>query len=188
MKQEDIRLVFLDAETTGLKPLRRLENGLFEPNHCLIEVAARVTDVELSVLGTFHALIRPALDAASRADALAMKMHRTSGLYARALESRNDVNDVDRSICEFLRPFRDKTLILTGNSVHFDRRFIEAYMPGLDAELSHRHLDVSAVRLGILVSTFKDPMTWKKNHAHTADADLDETILELTHYVQNSLG
>jgi oligoribonuclease (3'-5' exoribonuclease) len=61
------------------------------------------------------------------------------------------VEDVEDEILDDVRllkaQYPQEPLVLAGASVHFDRGFIRAHMPRLNTELSHRHFDVSTLRM-----------------------------------------
>ena len=71
---------------------------------------------------------------------------------------------------------------LCGNSVHQDRRFLARHMPGVDAFLHYRHIDVSTIKelarrwAPNVVSGFA------KRGAHLALDDIRESVAELRHY------
>lgn len=167
-----MKFVFLDTETTGLDARK----------HCLIEVGARIFDDKFRDTGqSFHSLITPALGAAAAADAYAMDMHVKTGLFQRALDCQNGVKHVEDELLAWLEQ-AGKLPILSGNSVHFDRGFLRQHMPRVDGVFSHRHLDVSAVRMALWFINGSDPMTVEKKRVHTAHDDLEETLAELRSY------
>jgi oligoribonuclease len=57
------------------------------------------------------------------------------------------IEDAEDQILELLDKHELGKPILAGSSVHFDRSFIRNWMPRLDRRLSHRHMDVSAIRM-----------------------------------------
>ena len=68
-----------------------------------------------------------------------------------------------------------------GNSIHADRGFVRAYMPLVNRYLSYRMLDVTAVKL--LKRAWYDELEQPvKKGAHTALADIEESIAELAWY------
>lgn len=80
------------------------------------------------------------------------KMHQESGLLAEL--SKGDtllIEDVEDQILEdmerLVRKYDVDDIILAGSSVHFDRGFIANEMLRLDERLSHRHFDVSTLRM-----------------------------------------
>lgn len=170
-----MHILELDYETTGLEP--RV--------HCLLEVGARVfAPGSLEPLSEFHSLVAPAIGAAAAASSQAMAMHKESKLFERALAHKQAARDVEKDMIAWLEPF-ERPLVLGGNTSHFDRGFMDVHMPRLSRMLSHRHADVSGMRMCLWWLTGKDPMTgFEKTRQHTALADLDETENELAHYKQ----
>jgi oligoribonuclease len=57
------------------------------------------------------------------------------------------VEDAEDQILEDLSREGEQLFVLAGASVHFDRAFIRNWMPRLDRKLSHRHMDVSTLRM-----------------------------------------
>ena len=75
--------------------------------------------------------------------------------------------------------------ILPGNSVWQDRRFLTRYMPTLEAYLHYRLVDVSTIKE--LARRWKPDLLagFSKKNAHTALADIRESIDELRYYRDN---
>ena len=71
---------------------------------------------------------------------------------------------------------------MCGNSVCQDRRFLAKTMPTLEAFFHYRNLDVSTLKE--LAKRWKPAALegFKKAQAHTALADIHESIDELAHY------
>lgn len=74
----------------------------------------------------------------------------------------------------------ERAPILAGSSVHFDRRWIDAYLPRLSKRLSYRHLDVRAVLMAHAAAgvdhELGKPKAGKLEAAHRAEADIDYSI------------
>lgn len=74
----------------------------------------------------------------------------------------------------------ERAPILAGSSVHFDRRWIDAYLPRLSKRLSYRHLDVRAVLMAHAAAgvdhELGQPKAGKLEAAHRAEADIDYSI------------
>lgn len=124
--------VWLDLETTGL-----------DPEACgVLEIAAVTTDADLNILGeAFETLCWPR---SCVWEAGAMALHVKSGL----LDDLLGQCVVDSTAAAWQRfaswlPTSGK-LTLAGKSVHFDRSFMP---PEIGAMFSHRHLDVSAIKM-----------------------------------------
>ncbi|CAG0953435.1 partial Oligoribonuclease, partial [Anaerolineae bacterium] len=71
---------------------------------------------------------------------------------------------------------------MCGNSIGQDRRFMANYMPKLEAYFHYRNLDVSTLKE--LARRWRPKMLdgFKKANAHTALADIYESIEELKYY------
>ena len=71
---------------------------------------------------------------------------------------------------------------MCGNSICQDRRFLANHMPALEAFFHYRNLDVSTLKE--LARRWKPAVLdgFKKAQAHTALADIHESIDELLHY------
>lgn len=178
-----MKILLLDLETTGL------EEG---EGHVPIEVAARVLEPGKppKELGRFHSLIRPSVGGMASADTFALKMHESSGLLnAVTAPGVLYVEDVEIRLLDFIRRFAPdvkEKLVLMGNSIHFDRRFIKAWMPKLHSRLHYQMLDVTSVAIFQQLFGNDSPCgEWKKERAHTAEADVDETWKEAELYAVN---
>ena len=78
-----------------------------------------------------------------------------------------------------------RTSPMCGNSICQDRRFMARWLPGLEAYFLYRNLDVSTLKE--LARRWK-PEVYKgvvKKGAHTALADIHESIEELRYYRDN---
>jgi oligoribonuclease len=77
---------------------------------------------------------------------------------------------------------------MCGNSICQDRRFLANYMPLLESFFHYRNLDVSTLKE--LARRWKPSVmdSFKKAQAHTALADIHESIDELAHYRQHFLA
>ncbi|MDO4905096.1 MAG: oligoribonuclease [Lautropia sp.] len=168
------RLVWVDMEMTGLQPdIDRI-----------IEVAMVVTDSELNVLaqGPVLAIHQPdeVLDAM---DDWNKSTHGRSGLTDRVKASRMTESDAQNVLLDFMARWvpAGKTP-MCGNSIGQDRRFMARYMPELENFFHYRNLDVSTLKE---LARRWAPGVYKgfsKRGAHTALADIIESIEELRYY------
>jgi oligoribonuclease len=163
--------LLMDLETTGLDPKR-----------CkIIEVAARVLAPDRE-RGRYYSLV-----GAGESDyweTPAIVMHKASGLWGETLCCTKDIDEVDRELSARLLDVSREPYYLMGNSVHFDRAFIDAQMPLTRELLHHRQLDVTSVRLWWQLMSGVDPLAEEKNKAHRAQDDIDSTLKEATLYWQ----
>jgi oligoribonuclease len=77
---------------------------------------------------------------------------------------------------------------MCGNSICQDRRFLARTMPRLEAFFHYRNLDVSTLKE--LARRWKPDIMagFHKAQAHTALADIEESIDELAYYRQHFLS
>jgi oligoribonuclease len=163
------KLIWLDLETTGL-----------DPGKCvMLECAAMEADlsdpfnaklIHQSVLW-FHP------DVVKTQDKFIIDMHTKNGLWKDCAneELALDAFEVQDELLKFIPTIEDKDErpILAGSSIHFDHSFIKVWMPKLDKRLSHRHYDVSALKLEC--QSMGMPK-FPKGEAHRAHADILESI------------
>jgi oligoribonuclease len=109
--------------------------------------------------------------------------HGRSGLIDRVKASNLDEATAEAAVIEFLKAYvpRGKSP-MCGNSICQDRRFLARTMPTLEAYFHYRNLDVSTLKE--LARRWKPAALdgFKKAQAHTALADIHESIDELIHY------
>jgi len=173
----DDNLVWIDLEMTGLLPA----------TDRIIEIAVVVTDAQLGrrVEGPVLAVYQndATLDAM---DAWNKGTHGRSGLIERVKASLIDEAAAEAQVIEFLKRHVGKGKSpMCGNSICQDRRFLALTMPTLEAFFHYRNLDVSTLKE--LARRWKPSVLegFKKAQAHTALADIHESIDELLHYRQH---
>ena len=169
-------LVWIDCEMTGL------DLGKDK----LIEVAALVTDPELTVLGEGVDLVIHADDAALDAmPPVVRDMHAKSGLTEEVRRSAITLAEAEEQVLAYVREFvpNPRTAPLCGNSIATDRGFLARDMPALDTFLHYRMIDVSSIkelcRRWYPRIYFGQP---EKGLAHRALADIHESVKELKYY------
>ncbi|MCW5664529.1 MAG: oligoribonuclease [Piscinibacter sp.] len=176
----DQNLVWIDLEMTGLYPDRDR----------IIEIAVVVTDAQLGsrTEGPVFAIHQSdaTLDAM---DAWNKGTHGKSGLIDRVKASTVDEAAAEQQVIEFLQRYvpRGKSP-MCGNSICQDRRFLANHMPALEAFFHYRNLDVSTLKE--LARRWKPAILdgFKKAQAHTALADIHESIDELVYYRRHLLA
>ena len=169
------RIIWIDCEMTGLS-LR---------TDALVEVAALVTDFELTVLGDgIDVVIKPPAEAIEQMDEFVRDMHTTSGLLAE-LDRGVSLAEAQSLVLDYVREFvpEPRKAPLGGNSVATDRGFLARDMPDLEAHLHYRIIDVSSIKE---LSRRWYPRVYfnapKKAGGHRALADIKESIAELRYY------
>ena len=172
-------LVWIDLEMTGLVPERDR----------IIEIAVVVTDPQVTVR------VEGPVFAVHQADAVLDGMdawnkgtHGRSGLTERVRASTIDEATASAQVIEFLRAYVPPGKSpMCGNSICQDRRFLAIHMPALESFFHYRNLDVSTLKE--LARRWKPAALdgFRKAQAHTALADIHESIDELAHYRQTFL-
>jgi oligoribonuclease len=169
------RLVWIDCEMTGLD----VHDDL------LIEVAALVTDADLTVLGEgVDVVIGASAEQLERMPDVVREMHASSGLTEEVLRSTVTLEQAQEQVLAYLRQHVEPGKApLCGNSIATDRGFLARDMPELDAFLHYRMVDVSSVkelaRRWYPRAYFQSP---KKNGGHRALADIQDSVRELAYY------
>lgn len=179
LAKSDQNLVWLDCEMTGLDPDKER----------IIEIAVVVTDPSLKIR------VEGPVLAIHQSDALLDKMdawnkgtHGRSGLIERVRASTTTEEQACEQLLAFLRRYVSKGASpLCGNTIGQDRRFLVKYMPRLDAFFHYRSIDVSTLKE--LARRWRPELVdgFKKQQAHTALADVHESIDELLYYRQHFL-
>ncbi|MEO8296216.1 MAG: oligoribonuclease [Burkholderiales bacterium] len=180
LAKNDMNLVWVDMEMTGLDP----------QTDRIIEIAVVVTDAQLTTRVEGPVIAVHQSDAMlDGMDAWNKGTHGRSGLTDRVKASTIDESAAGVQIQAFLQQFVSKRAApMCGNSICQDRRFMANYMPQLEAFFHYRNLDVSTLKE--LARRWKPELMdgFKKKQAHTALADIHESIDELLYYRQHLLA
>jgi oligoribonuclease len=176
---DDQNLVWIDLEMTGLSP----------QTDRIIEIAVVVTDAQLGrrTEGPVFAIHQSEATLAAM-DAWNTATHGRSGLTERVRASTVDEAAAEREVIEFLQRYvRKNTSPMCGNTICQDRRFLAATMPKLEAFFHYRNLDVSTLKE--LARRWRPELLagFRKQQAHTALADIHESIDELAYYREHFL-
>ena len=176
----DQNLVWIDLEMSGLSPFVDR----------IIEIAVVVTDAHLTLR------VEGPVFAIHQTDAVLDGMdnwnkgtHGKSGLTERVRNSTVDEAQAQAEMIAWLKTYVPKGKSpMCGNSICQDRRFLAKDMPLLEDFFHYRNLDVSTLKE--LAKRWKPAALegFKKAQAHTALADIHESIDELIHYRQHLLA
>ena len=172
-------LVWIDLEMTGLSPA----------TDRIIEIAVVVTDAQVTqrIEGPVLA-VHQSDSVLDGMDAWNKGTHGRSGLIDRVKASTVDEAAAEAQVIGFLKQYVPAGKSpMCGNSICQDRRFLAKDMPALEAFFHYRNLDVSTLKE--LARRWKPAVLdgFKKAQAHTALADIHESIDELLHYRQHFL-
>jgi oligoribonuclease len=170
------KILWMDLEMTGLDPIRDR----------ILEVAVIATDWDFNEIATYEAavLVGPRL------------MERRMKVGKDFWDANPDVRDqlveqnkaarsgrtVENELLAFInKHFNDeKPVLLAGNSIHQDRRFIVNEWGRLDSRLHYRMLDVTAWKV-VFEGKFKKKFA--KPEEHRALGDIRGSIQELQYYL-----
>lgn len=179
LKKSDQNLVWLDCEMSGLDPEKER----------LLEIAVVVTGPDLTPRIDGPVLVIHQSDAVLDAmDAWNKGTHGRSGLIDKVKASMLDEAAAEQQLLEFIAKYIPRSgSPMCGNTIGQDRRFLVKFMPKLEAYFHYRNLDVSTLKE--LAKRWKPSAysAFKKKQAHTALADVHESIEELAHYRESFL-
>lgn len=170
------RILWLDLEMTGLDPAKDL----------ILEVGVIITDWAFKEIDSYHGIIKQnkiKLNKRLKANSIFWDANPESrdGLIA-----QNNQGKTSKVIEQELVDLIDANfkagvpVILAGNSVHMDRRFIVENWKKFDSRLHYRMLDVSAWKV---VFENKYKLKFAKPDMHRALDDIRGSIIELQYYL-----
>lgn len=167
-------MIWVDMEMSGLKP----------DSDRILEIAMIVTDAHLNIIATAPVwVVHQANEVLGSMDAWNTGTHTKSGLVDKVRASDLDEGAVEEQCIAFLKQYvKANTAPMCGNSICQDRRFMARYMPKLESYFHYRNVDVSTVKE--LCKRWQPEFVkgFNKQQAHTALADIRESIEELKYY------
>ncbi|MEO6109472.1 MAG: oligoribonuclease [Candidatus Saccharimonadales bacterium] len=168
-------LLWVDLEMTSLDPIKDR----------IMEVAAIVTDWDFNEIATYEGVVKVSSRLADR------QMNTPfwdtfpevrSALKKQNVEKGKPSRTIENELLAFIDVHFEKDIpvILAGNSIHMDRRFIINEWKKFDARLHYRMLDVSAWKV---VFDGKYGKKFAKPEEHRALDDIRGSIMELKYYL-----
>lgn len=177
LAKSDLNLVWLDCEMTGLDPEQER----------IIEIAVIVTGPDLTPRVEGPVLVVHQDDAVLAAmDAWNQSTHARTGLIEKVRASTLTEAEAEAQVLAFIARYVSKGASpMCGNTIGQDRRFLVRYMPRLEAFFHYRNIDVSTLKE--LARRWRPRIVeaFRKQQAHTALADVHESIDELAYYRAN---
>lgn len=173
------KILWIDLEMTGLDPIEDR----------ILEVAAIVTDWDFKELDVYEAAVKvgPRLMEKRMVKGPSKDFWQKFPEVYKALVEQNTQKGrsgrtIENELLELIDKHFDKEtpVLLGGNSVHMDRRFIINEWGRLDARLNYRMLDVSAFKV---VFEGKFGKKFSKPENHRALDDIRGSIMELKYYL-----
>lgn len=165
-------LLWVDLEMTGLDPEKQR----------IIEAAAIITGWDLEPIAEYHATIYQPPSVLKNMDDWCVQQHGASGLLKAVAHGMKE-DKAEADLIKLAEAHCEKPVLLAGNSVHYDRRFIRRYWPKLEALLHYRMLDVSAWKV-VMHGRFK--IDFNKPETHRALDDIRGSIEELKYYLRRA--
>lgn len=171
-------VLWIDLEMTGLDPVEDR----------ILEVAAIATDWDFRPIATFESAVKVD-DAVVTARMEAGKAFwdanpaARDGLLAQNQQATHTAAAVETALLSWISQYfpDNAPVLLAGNSIHQDRKFIAHEWPVLDARLHYRMLDVSAWKV---VFDGKYGKKFAKPESHRALEDIKGSIMELEYYLK----
>lgn len=171
------QILWVDLEMTGLSPT----------DDVILEVAAIATDWDFKEIATYEGVVKH--DVTALCEKLAVNAvfwdenpAARDGLLAQN-DTGKDLNEIEAELLAFLNAHfdADTKVLLAGNSIHQDRRFIDQWWPRLAARLHYRMLDVTSWKV---VMEGKFGKKFAKPEEHRALEDIRGSIEELKYYLK----
>jgi oligoribonuclease len=172
-KSEDY-LIWLDLEMTGLEPDRST----------ILEIGSVLTDGKLAIVaeGPCFVIHHPD-EVLIGMDPWCVEQHGKSGLTEKSRCSQVTIEQAELETLTFLQDYcYDRKSPLCGNSIGQDRRFLDKYMPRLNAFFHYRNVDVSSIKELVRRWYPQDLQAPDKKKSHNVMDDIKESIEELRWY------
>ena len=164
-------LFWVDLEMTGLDETR---------DH-ILEIAVAITDLELKIVHEYQKVVYQSQEIIDGMNDWCKENHGRSGLTAE-IPSGTPLDEVEKQVIALCDQFfkKDDRIVIVGNSIGNDRRFIDKYMPHFSKRLHYRMIDVSSFKE---IYRERYGVKFEKKNAHRALGDIRESVRELEHYL-----
>lgn len=172
------KLLWIDLEMTGLDPV----------SDRILEVAAVASDWDFHEMVAYQSAVRVSPRLVNERMEIGKQFWdcnpaARNALLKQNLEKGRSAQTIENELLEFVDKNFDKQkpVLLAGNSIHQDRKFIENTWKRLNQRLHYRMLDVSAWKV---VFEGKYKKKFAKPQSHRALDDIRGSISELEYYLK----
>ena len=155
--------------------------GLDPESDRILEAAVIITNKQLESVFEWETAVKQPDEVLESMNDWCKHHHEESGLLKRVPEGISEQALDDKLDEIVVAHFKKKNpVVICGNSISQDRRFIDRYLPKFAARLHYRMLDVSSFKI-----VFREMLgrEFKKQNSHRALDDIRESIAELKHYM-----
>lgn len=171
------KLLWIDLEMTGLEPEKDR----------ILEIAAIATDWDFNEVARMSAVVKVSNSI--------IKKRMVGEFWDKNFESYTQLvmqnengkksSEVEKEVLQFIDKYFGDEVILAGNSIHQDRRFIRSEWKELDKRLHYRMFDVSAWKV-----YFENALDihFVKRDMHRAMDDIEGSIEEISFYLEKVKG
>jgi oligoribonuclease len=175
--RDDLRLVWIDLEMTGLNVA----------NDGILEIAAVVTGPDLRPLVEVERVVLVPDEFLERMSERVRRMHTENGLLEAVRKGGLPLREAERQVLAAIAPHAPAGEgLLAGNSVFHDWRFMQKHMPRLEQHLHFRHVDIGTIS-ALFNSWYPDLEYPQGPINHRAMADVKVSIDELRYYCTHAL-
>lgn len=167
------KFFWIDLEMTGLD----------EKTDTILEVAVIVTDLAFKEVERYSRVVFQPAAVLENMNDWCKKHHGESGLTAEVPQG-TPLAQVEKDLISLVaRHFpSEEKIVLVGNSIHNDRRFIDRHLPEFSKRLHYRLIDVSSFKE---IYRERYGLKFEKANAHRAVGDILESIKELETYLSH---
>ncbi len=164
-------LFWIDLEMTGLN----------EKKDQILEVAVVITNIDFTPIDNYRQVVYQPQSVLDGMNDWCKVNHGKSGLTAEVPNGKPS-DEVEKDLISLVKKHYSSQdrVVLVGNSISNDRRFIDEYWKEFAKLLHYRMIDVSSFK-----EIFRDKYSvqYEKKNAHRAEGDILESIAELKHYL-----
>lgn len=166
------KIIWVDIETTGLD---------YEIDS-ILEIAVVVTDYRFQRIDSYHREVQP--PSGYYISEWAKRTH-TDNYLLQYLRDKPLIEEVDKELADWAS---ESIMVkgkypIAGNSVYFDKRFVEDKLPMFNTYLGKTVIDVSGIAKVLDNWGLVDKDKVIKTHQHRALPDILESIDELRYYI-----